>query len=89
MAILLKAASIRVSFIQIMQIRVQNKSKSGWKIRYDGDVSMINPSIMGFLFILMSLYRLVTFLILETGVDILGHGIIIFMCSIHMLTIIP
>src|SRR3990170_7337380 len=39
MAILLKTASVRVSSIQIMQIRVQNKSKSVWKSRYDGDVS--------------------------------------------------
>ena len=39
MAILLKIASIRVSSIQIMQIRVQNKGKSVWKSRYDGDVS--------------------------------------------------
>ena len=36
---LLKTASIRVSFIQIMQIRVQNKSNSIRKSRYDGDVS--------------------------------------------------
>ena len=28
MAVLLKIASVRVSFIQIMQIRVQNKGKS-------------------------------------------------------------
>src|SRR6266566_2614379 len=40
MVVLLKTASVRVSFIQIMQIRVQNKSKSVWKSRYDGDVSM-------------------------------------------------
>ena len=39
MAILLKTASIRVSSIQIMQVRVQNKGKSVWKSRYDGDVS--------------------------------------------------
>ena len=39
MVVLLKTASVRVSFIQIMQIRVQNKSKSVWKSRYDGDVS--------------------------------------------------
>ena len=31
--------SVRVSSIQIMQIRVQNKSKSVWKNRYGGDVS--------------------------------------------------
>jgi len=36
---LLKTASIRVSSIQIMQVRVQNKGKSVWKSRYDGDVS--------------------------------------------------
>ena len=39
MAVLLKTASVRVSFIQIMQVRVQNKGKSVWKSRYDGDVS--------------------------------------------------
>ena len=40
MAVLLKTASVRVSFIQIMQVRVQNKGKSVWKSRYDGDVSL-------------------------------------------------
>ena len=39
MAILLKTAPVRVSFIQIMQVRVQNKGKSVWKSRYVGDVS--------------------------------------------------
>ena len=39
MAVLLKTASVWVSFIQIMQVRVQNKGKSVWKSRYDGDVS--------------------------------------------------
>jgi len=39
MAVLLKTASDRVSSIQIMQVRVQNKGKSVWKSRYDGDVS--------------------------------------------------
>ena len=39
MAIMLKTASVRVSSIQIMQVRVQNKGKSVWKSRYDGDVS--------------------------------------------------
>ena len=39
MEILLKTASVRVSSIQIMQVRVQNKGKSVWKSRYDGDVS--------------------------------------------------
>ena len=37
--ILLKTTSVWVSFIQIMQIRVQNKGKSFWKSRCDGDVS--------------------------------------------------
>ena len=32
MAILLKTASVRVSSIQIMQVRVQNKGKSVWKV---------------------------------------------------------
>ena len=39
MVVLLKTASVGVSFIQIMQIRVQNKRKSVRKSRYDGDVS--------------------------------------------------
>src|SRR5215216_5667542 len=39
MAVLLKIALVRVSSIQIMQIRVQNKGKRVWKSRYDGDVS--------------------------------------------------
>ena len=33
MAVLLKTASVRVSSIQIMQVRVQNKGKSVWKSR--------------------------------------------------------
>ena len=36
---ILKTASVRVSSIQIMQVRVQNKGKSLWKSRYDSDVS--------------------------------------------------
>ena len=36
---LLETASVWVSSIQIMQVRVQNKGKSVWKSRYDGDVS--------------------------------------------------
>ena len=43
MAILLKTASVRVSSIQIMQVRVQNKGKSVRKSRYDGDVSTPPP----------------------------------------------
>ena len=39
MAILLKTTSVRVSSIQIMLVRLQNKGKSVWKSRYDGDVS--------------------------------------------------
>ena len=39
MEILLKTASVRVSSIQIMQVRVQNKGKSVWKSRYDRNVS--------------------------------------------------
>ena len=39
MAVLLKTASVRVSFIQIMQIRVQNNRKSIRKSRYIRDVS--------------------------------------------------
>ena len=41
MVILLKTTSVRVSSIQIMQVRVQNKGKSVWKSRYDGDVSQV------------------------------------------------
>ena len=39
MAVLLKTASVHVSFIQIMQVRVQNKGKSVWNSRYVRDVS--------------------------------------------------
>ena len=39
MVVLLKTTSVRVSSIQIMQVRVQNKGKSVWKSRYVGDVS--------------------------------------------------
>ena len=39
MVVLLKTTSVRVSFIQIKQVRVQNKGKSVWKSRYNGDVS--------------------------------------------------
>ena len=42
MAVLLKTTSVRVSSIQIMQVRVQNKGKSVWKSRYVGDVSLIS-----------------------------------------------
>ena len=41
---MLKRASVRVSSIQIMQVRVQNKGKSVWKSRYDGDVSTHSSS---------------------------------------------
>ena len=36
---MLKTASVWVSSIQIMQVRVQNKGKRVWKSTYDGDVS--------------------------------------------------
>ena len=39
MVILLKTASVWVSSIQIIQVRVQNKCKSVWKSRYNGDIS--------------------------------------------------
>ena len=39
MAVLLKTASVRVSSIQILKVRVQNKGKNVWKSRYVGDVS--------------------------------------------------
>ena len=48
MAVLLKIALVRVSSIQIIQVRVQNKGKSVWKSRYDGDVSTppnLNPCL--------------------------------------------
>ena len=44
MVVLLKTTSVRVSFIQIMQLRVQNKGKSVWKSRYVGDVSITQRS---------------------------------------------
>ena len=44
-AILLKTTSVRVSSIQIMQVRVQNKGKSVWKSIYVGDVTDRHPSI--------------------------------------------
>ena len=40
MAVVLKTASVRVSSIQIMQVRVQNKGKSVCKSRYVGDISV-------------------------------------------------
>ena len=43
---LLKTVSVRVSSIQIMQVRVQNKGKSVWKSRYDGDVSILIPLLI-------------------------------------------
>jgi hypothetical protein len=45
MVVLLKTASVRVSFIQIMQIRVQNKRKNVRKCRYDGDISLCYSSL--------------------------------------------
>ena len=44
MVVLVKRLLVRVSFIQIMQIRVQNKSKSVRKSRYDGHVSPLKQS---------------------------------------------
>ena len=41
MAVLLKTTLVRVSSIQIMQVRVQNKDKILWKSTYIGDVSSI------------------------------------------------
>ena len=40
MVILLKTASVQVSSIQIMLVRVQNKGKSVWKSRYDGEYQL-------------------------------------------------
>ena len=42
---LLKTTSVRVSSIRIMQVRVQNKGKSVWKSRYDGDVSCTTAAV--------------------------------------------
>ena len=42
MVILLKTASVQVSSIQIIQVRVQNKGNSVWNSTYDGDVSSIH-----------------------------------------------
>ena len=39
MVVLLKTASVWVSFIQIMQVRVKNKGRSVWKSRYNGVIS--------------------------------------------------
>jgi len=46
MVVLLKTMSVRVSFIQIMQIKVQNKRKSIWKSRCVGDVSVAPKSFL-------------------------------------------
>ena len=46
MAILLKTALVQISSIQIMQVRVQNKGKSVWKSRYDGDVSGFDLTVL-------------------------------------------
>ena len=51
-AILLKTASVRVSSIQIMQVRVQNKGKSVWKSRYVGDVSIIQDDVFEIIYII-------------------------------------
>ena len=48
MVVLLKTTSLWVSFIQVMQIRVQNKRKSVRKSRYVGNVSTpprLNPCL--------------------------------------------
>ena len=46
MAIMLKIVSVQVCSIQIMQIRVQNKSKRVWKSRYNGDVSVMLGNVV-------------------------------------------
>ena len=46
MVVLLKTMLVQVSFSQIVQIRVQNKSKSVRKSRYDGDVSPVGADPM-------------------------------------------
>ena len=43
----------RVSFIQIMQVRVQNKGKSVWKSRYVGDVSVLLLNILDLYVVLL------------------------------------
>ena len=57
MAIMLKTTSVRVSSIQIMQIRVQNKGKRVWKSRYDGDIST-RPSLTHCLSLSNSVHKL-------------------------------
>ena len=55
MVVLLKTTSVRVIFIQIMQIRVQNKGKRVRKSRYVGDVSKIGlPKMRGLLVMTMA-----------------------------------
>ena len=39
MAILFRTTSVWVSSIHIIQVSIQNKGKSVWKSRYDGDIS--------------------------------------------------
>ena len=46
MAVLLKTASVRVSFIQIIQVRLQNNGKTVWKSRYVGDVSQAKTTFV-------------------------------------------
>ena len=43
---LLKTASVRVTSIQIIHVRVQNKGKSVWKSRYEGDVSICLKALL-------------------------------------------
>ena len=57
MAVRLKTTSVQVSFIQIMQVRVQNNGKSVWRSRYVGDVSMAVPSVLSPLFRHLCLLR--------------------------------
>ena len=54
MAILLKTASVRVSSIQIMQVRVQNKCKSVWKSRYVWDISITTVTVIIIIIIISS-----------------------------------
>ena len=60
MAVLLKTTSVRVSSIQIMQVRVQNKGKSVWKIRYVGDVSIATR--LNLILFILQLYLIILLL---------------------------
>ena len=73
MAILLKTTSVRVSSLQIMQVRVQNKGKSVWKSRYDGDVSTVESPDVFTCSPIITLLRVFGVEIVLVFIDIRGH----------------